>query len=212
MHNPDENGEIGDIFLITDCLETDLYSILKSKQPLSDEHAQYFIYQILRALKYLHSAGAVHRDIKPSNILVNGNCDISICDFGLARSMEDENQIDLTEYVVTRYYRAPEIMLCSQHYNKAVDVWSVGCTLGEILGRRVLFPGSNYVKQINYIIDALGTPTAEDMEFITNPHAKKYIINMDQKAPKDFREIISGEKEISPLAIDLLQRMLAFNP
>lgn len=76
----------------------------------------------------------------------------------------------------------------------------------------MLFPGSNYVKQINYIVDALGTPSPEDMEFITNQHAKKYIQNMDPKPAKEFREFIAGEKEISPLAIDLLQRMLAFNP
>jgi serine/threonine protein kinase len=88
----------------------------------------------------MHKAHLVHRDIKPSNILINTECDIKLCDFGLSRGIE-EGLEDLTEYVVTRYYRAPEIMLSSHEYTQAVDIWSVGCTFGEILARKVLFPG-----------------------------------------------------------------------
>lgn len=94
-------------------METDLHRIIYSRQELSDDHIQYFIYQILRALKYCHSANVLHRDLKPSNVLLNSNCDLKVCDFGLARGV-DEKSLELTEYVVTRWYRAPEIMLSCQ--------------------------------------------------------------------------------------------------
>merc|ERR1712037_700489 len=109
-------------------METDLYKLLKT-QRLSNDHICYFLYQILRALKYIHSANVLHRDLKPSNLLVNSNCDLKICDFGLARGIypEDDNAIGssmlLTEYVVTRWYRAPEIMLACHQYTKPIDVW-----------------------------------------------------------------------------------------
>ena len=89
--------------------------------------------------KYVHSANVIHRDLKPSNILVNENCDLKICDFGLARITD----IEMTGYVSTRYYRAPEIMLTWQHYDKAVDIWSVGCIFAEMLIGQPLFPGKD---------------------------------------------------------------------
>ena len=111
--------EFEDIYIVQDLMETDLHRIIYSKQPLSIDHVQYFVYQILRGLKYIHSANVLHRDLKPSNLLVNSNCDLKICDFGLARGVEDEQAGNLTEYVVTRWYRAPEIMLACQEYTKA---------------------------------------------------------------------------------------------
>ncbi|CAD0011285.1 unnamed protein product, partial [Aureobasidium pullulans] len=100
-------------------LGTDLHRLLTSR-PLEKQFIQYFLYQILRGLKYVHSAGVVHRDLKPSNILVNENCDLKICDFGLARIQDPQ----MTGYVSTRYYRAPEIMLTWQKYDVEVDIWS----------------------------------------------------------------------------------------
>jgi len=106
---------LGDIYLVCELMDTDMSRVIKSKQTLQHEHMHYFIYQILRAFKYLHSANIVHRDLKPSNILLNEDCDLKICDFGLSRAMADKNE-DLTEYVITRYYRAPEVMLSSHEY------------------------------------------------------------------------------------------------
>ena len=126
-------------------METDLNRVIKSKQKLTDEHIQYFIYQILRAFLYIHSARIIHRDLKPSNILLNENCDVKLCDFGLSRNLSKEKGEDLTEYVVTRFYRAPEIMLSSHEYSKAVDVWSIGCSFAEVISGKVLFPGENYI-------------------------------------------------------------------
>lgn len=128
-----------DVYIVSELMDTDLHQIISSGQNLSDDHCQYFMYQILRGLKYIHSAQVLHRDLKPSNILVNENCDLKICDFGLARITD----IEMTGYVSTRYYRAPEIMLTWQHYDKAVDIWSVGCIFAEMLIGQPLFPGKD---------------------------------------------------------------------
>ena len=120
-------------------------------QDLSDDHCQYFIYQTLRALKAMHSANVLHRDLKPSNLLLNANCDLKVCDFGLARSAAstDDNSGFMTEYVATRWYRAPEIMLTFKEYTKAIDVWSVGCILAEMLSGKPLFPGKDCMSPLH---------------------------------------------------------------
>lgn len=112
---------------------------------------QYFLYQILRGLKYIHSANVIHRDLKPSNLLLNANCDLKICDFGLARPTS-ENEF-MTEYVVTRWYRAPELLLNSSDYTAAIDVWSVGCIFMELMNRKPLFPGKDHVHQMRLLTE-----------------------------------------------------------
>lgn len=127
-------------------------------QDLSDDHCQYFIYQTLRALKAMHSANVLHRDLKPSNLLLNANCDLKVCDFGLARSAasQEDNSGFMTEYVATRWYRAPEIMLTFKEYTKAIDVWSVGCILAEMLSGKPLFPGKDCELMQSPVIPRLG--------------------------------------------------------
>lgn len=126
MTVPPGRVDFDDIYLVTNLMESDMERIIRSNQALTDQHYQYFIYQILRGLKYIHSANVLHRDLKPSNLLVNANCDLAICDFGLARGFDVEGMDTLTEYVVTRWYRAPELLCESPHYGKAVDVWGLG--------------------------------------------------------------------------------------
>ena len=157
-----------DVYIVSDLMETDLHRIIYSRQDLTDDHVQYFIYQVLRAVKYIHSAKVLHRDLKPSNLLLNSNCDLKVCDFGLARGIDDRTSQDLTEYVVTRWYRAPEIMLSEDDYSMAVDLWSCGCILAELLGRKPIFPGEDYIHQLQCIVEILGTPSEEDMDFITS--------------------------------------------
>lgn len=101
-----------DLYLVQTLMECDLYKLLRS-QKLSDDHICYFTYQILRGVKYIHSSNVLHRDLKPPNLLLNSNCDLRICDFGLARIADPEYDHTgaLTEYVATRWYRAPEVML-----------------------------------------------------------------------------------------------------
>jgi mitogen-activated protein kinase 1/3 len=169
-----------DIYIITDLMETDLHRVIYSKQELTDEHIQYFLYQILRGVLFMHSANVIHRDLKPSNLLLNKNCDLKICDLGLARGFDIE-AADLTVYVVTRWYRAPEIILNSSEYTKQIDVWSVGCIFAELLGRAPLFPGGDYLDQVQRVIGVLGTPSAEDMHFIGNQSARRYIHKLPRR-------------------------------
>ncbi|KAL7593151.1 hypothetical protein Lser_V15G34051 [Lactuca serriola] len=113
----------------------------------------YFLYQLLRGLKYIHSANVIHRDLKPSNLLLNANCDLKICDFGLARTSVENNF--MTEYVVTRWYRAPELLLNSSDYTVAIDVWSVGCIFTELMNKKPLFPGKDIVHQNRILTEGI---------------------------------------------------------
>ncbi|CAN0144495.1 unnamed protein product, partial [Phaeothamnion confervicola] len=139
MLHPQDTLDFRDLYIVTNLMESDLDRIIASSQALTDQHHQYFLYQMLRGLKYIHSANVLHRDMKPSNLLVNANCDLAICDFGLARGVDLEFEDELTEYVVTRWYRAPELLVDSPHYGKTVDIWSVGCIFAEMLSRRPFF-------------------------------------------------------------------------
>ena len=118
---PPSRTGYNDIYIVTDLMETDLHRVIYSKQDLSNDHIQYFMYQILRGILYMHSANVIHRDLKPSNLLLNKHCDLKICDLGLARGY-DVNTENLTEYVVTRWYRAPEVVLNSSQYTEQIDV------------------------------------------------------------------------------------------
>ncbi|KPI95057.1 Mitogen-activated protein kinase 14B [Papilio xuthus] len=164
VFSPEKNlEEFQQVYLVTHLMGADLNNIVRT-QKLSDDHVQFLVYQILRGLKYIHSAGIIHRDLKPSNIAVNEDCELKILDFGLARPTETE----MTGYVATRWYRAPEIMLNWMHYNQTVDIWSVGCIMAELLTGRTLFPGSDHIHQLNLIMEILGTPGQEFMTKISS--------------------------------------------
>ena len=148
---PADLEQFNDVYVVLDLMETDLHRIIHSQQELTDEHVRYFLYQLLRGLKYIHSANVLHRDLKPSNLLVNQDCELKIGDFGMARglaSSPSEQKRVMTEYVATRWYRAPELMLSLNEYSEAIDMWSVGCIFAEMLGRKHLFPGTNYLNQL----------------------------------------------------------------
>lgn len=197
-----------DVYLVYELMDTDLHQIIRSPQPLSPEHIGYFVYQVLRGLKYVHSANVLHRDLKPSNLLVNANCDLKICDFGLARTGA-EDQVGMTEYVVTRWYRAPELLLCCNDYTAAIDVWSVGCIMAELLGRKPLFPGKDYVHQLNLITKVIGSPSEDDMGFVTSDKARRYLRSLPKCARSSFASLYP---DADPQALDLLDKMLVFDP
>lgn len=213
LQQPASYESFNEIYLIQELMETDLHRVIRT-QHLSDDHVQYFTYQTLRALKALHSANVLHRDLKPSNLLINSNCDLKICDFGLARSVasSEDNFGFMTEYVATRWYRAPEIMLTFQEYTTAIDVWSVGCILAEMLSGRPLFPGRDYHNQLWLIMEVLGTPSSEDYYNIKSRRAREYIrlLPFCKKVP--FSELFALVPDVNPLALDLLEQLLAFNP
>lgn len=204
---PPQRENFSDVYIVYELMDTDLNQIIRSNQILTDDHCQYFLYQILRGLKYVHSANVLHRDLKPSNLFLNANCDLKIGDFGLARTTSETDL--MTEYVVTRWYRAPELLLNCSEYTAAIDIWSVGCILGEIVTRQPLFPGRDYVQQLRLITELIGSPDDSSLGFLRSENARKYV----KQLPKNPRQNFALRfPNMSPGARDLLDRMLVFDP
>ncbi|CAA6661154.1 unnamed protein product [Spirodela intermedia] len=203
---PPARETFNDVYIAYELMDTDLHQIIRSNQALSEEHCQYFLYQILRGLKYIHSAKVLHRDLKPSNLLLNANCDLKICDFGLARTTSETDF--MTEYVVTRWYRAPELLLNSSEYTAAIDVWSVGCIFMELMERKPLFPGRDHVHQLRLLMELIGTPNENDLGCV-NENARRYLRQLPHHARQSFPEKFP---RVHRAAIDLVERMLTFDP
>jgi len=210
---PPSIEEFKEIYFIQELMQTDLHRVIRT-QTLTDDHCQYFVYQTLRALKSIHSADIVHRDLKPANLLLNANCDLKVCDFGLARSVKTSltgvNEVGLmNEYVATRWYRAPEIMLSFKMYTKAIDMWAVGCILAELLTGRPLFPGRDYSHQLDLILDVIGTPSLEEFYAITSRRSRDYIRALPIRKRRQFSILFPHASED---ALDFLNRTLTFDP
>jgi len=193
-----------DLYVVTELLDTDLQRLLES-QTLEGRFIQYFVYQLLCGLKYIHSAGIVHRDIKPANILLNENMDLKICDFGSARPESSQ----MTGYVSTRYYRAPEVMVSWQKYDVAIDVWSAGCVFAEMFQGQPLFAGKNHIQQLSLIIDLLGTPTDDVIERVCNRDSLGFLQRLPRQPNINFSQKFH-RADVD--AIDLLEKMLVFDP
>jgi mitogen-activated protein kinase 1/3 len=178
------------VYIVQYLMDTDLHKLLK-KQTISNQLVCYFLYQILRGLKYIHSANVLHRDLKPSNLLINNNFNLKICDFGLSRIADPgvDHTGFLTEYVATRWYRAPEIMLMPKGYNKSIDVWSVGCILAEMISNKPLFPGKHYLDQLNLILNIIGSPCEEDLISIQNERARRFLNSLEKKTKLQFDKL-----------------------
>nr|XP_042702140.1 serine/threonine-protein kinase NLK2-like isoform X1 [Chrysemys picta bellii] len=199
-----------EIYVLTELMQSDLHKVIVSPQPLSAEHIKVFLYQILRGLKYLHSAGVLHRDIKPGNLLVNSNCVLKICDFGLARLEEPDEGQPMTQEVVTQYYRAPEILMGTPHYGPPIDLWAVGCIFAELLGRRILFQASSPIQQLDLITDLLGTPPPHALRSACEG-ARAHVLRGAHKPPAlSVLHLLSGEATHE--AVHLLCRLLVFDP
>ncbi|KAK7196912.1 mitogen activated protein kinase [Novymonas esmeraldas] len=205
---PEDPENFEHFYIVMDIMETDLKQVLRSGQELTEAHIQFFIYQALRALHIIHSAGVIHRDITPANILVNTNCDLKICDFGLAKEENDQGEY-MTDYVTMRWYRAPELVMEDKDYSVQIDVWGIGCILGELLGSRPLFQGKDRVNQLDKIVDVIGTPSDDDVASVGSSAAQKYLKKKGFRAQPDWRQ---RYPRASAAALDLLRRMLVFNP
>ncbi|KAK8611998.1 hypothetical protein V6N13_132032 [Hibiscus sabdariffa] len=204
---PPQRENFNDVYIVYELMDTDLHQIIRSNQALTDEHCRYFLYQVLRGLKYVHSANVLHRDLKPGNLFLNANCDLKIGDFGLARTTSETDF--MTEYVVTRWYRAPELLLNCSEYTAAIDIWSVGCILGEIMSRQPLFPGKDYVHQLKLITELIGSPDDSSLGFLRSDNARRYVGQLPQHPRQNFSARFPN---MSPGAIDLLEKMLIFDP
>ncbi|XP_057771842.1 mitogen-activated protein kinase 15 isoform X2 [Salvia miltiorrhiza] len=209
---PPSRREFKDIYVVFELMESDLHQVIKANDDLTPEHYQFFLYQLLRGLKYIHTANVFHRDLKPKNILANADCKLKICDFGLARVAFNDTPTAIfwTDYVATRWYRAPE--LCGSFFSKytpAIDIWSIGCIFAELLTGKPLFPGKNVVHQLDLMTDLLGTPPPETIARIRNEKARRYLSSMRKKKPIPLSYKFPNA---DPLALRLLERMLAFDP
>ena len=229
------------LYIVMELMDSDLHKIIQSKQTLTTPHCQVIMNQIFRGVKAMHDSGVLHRDLKPGNILVGRDCQIRITDFGLARAYapssssdqnggtstssvgidDDAKQPDpasaLTEYVVTRWYRCPELLLAPHvAYTTAVDVWSVGCIMAEMVLRQPLFPGRSYVHQVGLILDVVGLPPSEEsMGFVPRSDARAYLARQVRKPAKPWHKVLKapeGGEEPNTATIDLIAKLLLFNP
>ena len=284
------------LYLVMEYCQSDAKKLVKSATHLQMPHIQLLMYNLLCGVRYIHSAEVIHRDLKPANILLNEDCTVKICDFGLARSvagvettfkslikseasaepaktttspieksaamkpgekLEDQKKKEihkqlvrtkdarknmkreLTGHVVTRWYRAPELILLEKDYGPAIDIWSAGCIFGELLSmmkehaptyldRKPLFPGSSCfplspdhkaekkhgfphssTDQLNVIFDIIGTPSEEERSFVTDAKALEYMKTFTTRPRVDFKELYPSAGKD---AIDLINKMLVFNP
>ncbi|GAC97394.1 MAP kinase [Pseudozyma hubeiensis SY62] len=287
--------DFSEIYLVLSASEADLSQIIRSGQALSDAHHQYFMAQILRGVRYMHAAKVIHRDLKPSNLLVNGDCALRICDFGLARAYADSDEFlappssssddaeakprssigssvdgdhveanqstlptsdaasssqpqvqprdgsarspspasdlhvqlyktdskgkqkrlnypggPLTGYVATRWYRAPEVMLCFREgYGPEMDMWSVGCILAELIAGAPIFGGKDYVDQIARINNVLGSPSEAVLDKIGSERAKTYIKSLPNMPAVPLEKLYPNA---NPEALDLVAKLLTWDP
>ena len=290
---PKDLAAFDTLYLVMEYCQSDAKKLVKSATHLQLPHIQLLMYNLLCGVKYMHSAEVIHRDLKPANILLNEDCTVKICDFGLARSvagvetpfksltkpetsaepvkaastekpsakpaekLEDQKKKEihkqlvrtkdarknmkreLTGHVVTRWYRAPELILLEKDYGPAIDIWSAGCIFGELLSmmkehaptyldRKPLFPGSSCfplspdhkaekkhgfphssTDQLNVIFDIIGTPSEEERSFVTDTKALEYMKTFTTRPRVDFKELYPSSGKDG---IDLINKMLVFNP
>jgi len=210
---PNRDEKFQDIYVVFEKFPADLSRILRSRTVLRRDHIKLIMFQILFGIEFLHRARVFHRDLKPSNILLNEKCHVRICDFGLARAApEDREQLIIwTDYVATRWYRAPELIFVHlSQYSTAIDMWSVGCIFAEILRRgRPLFPGRNTVEQIDLITQVTGKPSTAVIEKLRSPQARDIVSNIPRREPLPLSKLIPDASEEE---IYLISRMLTFDP
>ncbi|KAL3693600.1 hypothetical protein R1sor_007251 [Riccia sorocarpa] len=205
---PPSRREFNDIYVVFELMDSDLHQVIKANDDLTPEHYRFFLYQLLRALKYIHTANVYHRDLKPENVLANADCKLKICDSVWLASPSTTLQLRY-DYVATGWYRAPELCGSFSAKTPAIDIWSIGCIFAEVLTGRPLFPGKNVVHQLDLITDMLGSPSAEAVQRVRNEKAKRYLTSMKKKQPTPFSQKFPNA---DPLAIRLLEKMFAFDP
>jgi len=193
---------------VTETIHASTKSFTKVGSSMPMVLVKLYIYQLARALGYLHAKGVCHRDIKPQNLLVDGDKGIlKLCDFGSAKNLgPGESSV---AYICSRYYRAPELILKATKYSTAIDLWSTGCVLAEILIGTPLFPGKNTFSQLIEIVKIIGTPTDEQINLMNKEHDGQIKFST-QRAPKPWEDVL-GERS-SPEAVDLLSKLLVYEP
>ncbi|CAJ0571443.1 unnamed protein product, partial [Mesorhabditis spiculigera] len=212
--------QLSDMYFVMELADFNLSHVIREKR-LPHPHLSFLIFQLLCAMKHLHRSGIIHRDLKPENIVINEDVTLKILDFGLARRTPFDAQMRMTNYVVTRWYRAPEVIL-EMGYNEKVDVWSIGCIFAEILTRKILFPGTDHLDQWRSIVSKMGTPPTSFIDKMTR-NVAFFVRSQPKQTAKSLEELIPdsclpNESEdpahylTARYARDLISRMLAIDP
>jgi len=275
---PSDLAHFNEVYIVMEHAQSDLKKLIKSPVFLDEDHIQLITYNIICGMKYIHSANILHRDLKPANILINEDCEVKICDFGLARSLPEEHKREisipeeeedmaeaslkpkavsghppklaktkgqlqvkreLTGHVVTRWYRAPELILMEREYTKAIDVWSTGCVMAELCGmlrdnaptfmdRSPLFPGNSCFPlspDTSTKMRRAGYPSSNSdqlnviFDVIGTPNESELDFITDDKALLYLRSFVKREKQSMtliyhsshPALIEIMERMLVFD-
>uniref|UniRef100_A0A3B3V158 Mitogen-activated protein kinase 4 n=1 Tax=Poecilia latipinna TaxID=48699 RepID=A0A3B3V158_9TELE len=206
---PQDPSQLSAIYIIQECMETDLARLL-DQGPLPTSHATLLFYQLLRGLKFIHSANVLHRDLKPANIFINTDqMLLKIGDFGLARIVDPHysHKGYLSEGLVTKWYRSPRLLLSPNNYTKAIDMWAAGCILAEMLTGRMLFAGAHELEQMQLILDTVPVLREEDRQDLLQ--VMPSYVSHGWRIKKPFSELLP---EVDPWAVDFLERILTFNP
>jgi len=210
---PPARPNYNDVYVVMKNYASDLHYVIHNRNvDLTESHIKWITFQLLLGLRILHKTGCIHRDLKPQNILVTEKADVVIADFGLAKGYEVED-VSQSLYVVTRWYRPPELLLREPRYAAPVDMWSFGCILAELYLRTPLFAGSNQIDQLHRIMHMTGVPTPEVYNDLGSEPARRYLDQFQSKQRHegiDFRQILgSGAPDA---VIDLLKGLLQFHP
>uniref|UniRef100_A0A158P8D4 mitogen-activated protein kinase n=1 Tax=Angiostrongylus cantonensis TaxID=6313 RepID=A0A158P8D4_ANGCA len=217
LYTPDNvEHEFKDVYVVTEFAGDSIVRILHDQKVtgrthITHEHVPFIIYQLLRALKYIHSANIIHRDLKPGNMALTSDSDLTVLDFGMARSL-NRSERTLTQYVMTRWYRSPEVIYWNiDGYNEQVDLWSVGCITAELMFGEPLFPGEDSNAQYEMITKLCGSPDEDLMRKIeaTSPATRRVVESYKQYKRQDFRQRFSG---YPPLFVDFLDKILVLDP
>ena len=205
------SGTLREVYLVSELMDTDLGSVLKSDQVLSQAQVQLIFCQLMRGLEYLHAMKVVHRDIKPRNLLLGANCDLKICDFGLAKICPSDAS-RMTDYVCTRWYRAPEILLGALTYGPPADIFSAGCVLGEMVGRKPLLPGANSERQLVLILERFGKVPADQLGFEPQGCLRPVRDAYCDSSTGDLESYIQSSECDRPASLTLLRKLCMINP
>ncbi|OQR88222.1 cell division protein kinase 2 [Achlya hypogyna] len=207
VHLHDVIHQSDKLYLVFEFLDHDLKKYMDlqgaAMQPLV---LKSYVYQMLRGIAFCHAHRVLHRDLKPQNLLLDAHGTLKLADFGLARAFGIPIR-NYTHEVVTLWYRAPEILLGASHYSTPVDTWSIGCIFAEMANRKPLFPGDSEIDELFRIFRVLGTPDEGMWPGVSS--LPDYKVSFPQWQPQPWSNIVPS---LDPLGIDLLSRMLVYEP
>ncbi|XP_057579407.1 cyclin-dependent kinase 20 isoform X1 [Hippopotamus amphibius kiboko] len=191
-------------FMLSDLAEV----VRHAQRPLAQAQVKSYLQMLLKGVAFCHANNIVHRDLKPANLLISASGQLKIADFGLARVFSPDGSRLYTHQVATRWYRAPELLYGARQYDQGVDLWAVGCILGELLNGSPLFPGENDIEQLCCVLRILGTPSPQVWPEVAElPDYNK--ISFKEQAPVPLEQVLP---DASPQALDLLGRFLLYPP